>query len=49
MSTDADQFAEPSVSLASSSGTNAVEDSNPMRIFFRFQHRKSTKSPYITG
>ena len=31
MSTDADQFAEPSVSLASSSGTNAVEGSNPMR------------------
>ena len=32
MSTDADQFAEPSVSLASSSATNAVEDNNPMRI-----------------
>jgi hypothetical protein len=32
MSTDADQFAEPSVSPASSSGTNAVEDSYPMRI-----------------
>jgi uncharacterized membrane protein YccC len=31
MSTDADQFGEPSVSLASSSGTNAVEGSNPMR------------------
>jgi uncharacterized membrane protein YccC len=32
MSTDADQIAEQSVSLASSSGTIAAEDSNPMRI-----------------
>jgi hypothetical protein len=36
MSTDADQFAEPSVSLASSSGTIAVEDSNPMRTIRGF-------------
>jgi len=36
MSVDADQFAEPSASLASSSATNTVEDNNPMRIIRGF-------------